>query len=75
MKNIGMNDASSTAGAWTPTATTTSPMTAASEYAGAVDARPITSASVNPIAFAFSPCSDSSGAFAPASPSSTIWRH
>ena len=31
MKNIGTNEASSTAGAWTPTATTTSPMTAASE--------------------------------------------
>jgi hypothetical protein len=58
MKNIGTNEASSTAGACTPTATTTSPITAASEYAGAVDASPITSASVKPIALAFRPCSD-----------------
>ena len=50
MKNIGTNEASSTAGACTPTATTTSPITAASEFAGAVDASPITSASVKPIA-------------------------
>ena len=62
MKNIGMNDASSAAGAWTPTITTSEPMTAASEYAGAVDASPMTRASTNPIAFAFSPaCSPSAG--------------
>ena len=31
MKNIGTNDASSTAGVWTPAITTTIPITAASE--------------------------------------------
>ncbi len=31
MKNIGMNEARSAAGAWTPTMTTTVPITAASE--------------------------------------------
>jgi hypothetical protein len=30
MKNIGMNEASSAAGAWTPTITTAVPITAAS---------------------------------------------
>jgi hypothetical protein len=57
-----MNDASSTAGACTPTVTTTIPSTAASEYAGAVEAMPMISPSTKPIASFFSPCSLRSGA-------------
>ena len=50
MRNIGTNDASIAAGAWTPTITVSVPITAASEYAGAVDESPIASDSVKPIA-------------------------
>jgi hypothetical protein len=50
MKNIGTNESSSTPGAWTPTATTIAPITAASEYAGAVESRPIASPSTKPMA-------------------------
>ena len=51
---MGTNDTSSAPGAWTPTMTTSEPMIAASEYAGAVEASPITSESTKPIAFGFS---------------------
>ena len=37
-----------------PTTTTSEPMMAAREYAGAVEARPMTSESTKPIAFGFS---------------------
>ena len=52
MQNIGTNETSSTAGACVPTpATATSrPSVAAIEYAGAVDATPITTLETKPIA-------------------------
>ena len=51
---IGTNDASRMPGALTPASAVTAPMIAASEYAGDVDASPMTSASTNPIAPALS---------------------
>src|SRR6478736_5064596 len=47
---MGTNDAKSAPGANTPTNATIGPMIAASEYAGDVDARPITIELTNPIA-------------------------
>src|ERR1700694_2801917 len=54
-----MNATSSTAGAWTPTPLTaaTNPRVAASEYAGAVEATPITTLETYPMAPFFSPLS------------------
>src|SRR5438552_1886988 len=54
---MGRNDTSSTAGAWTPTppSATMKPSVAASEYAGAVEATPITTLERKPIAFFFRP--------------------
>ena len=57
-----MNAVSRAAGAWMPTTTATEPITAASEYAGAVEARPIESPSMNPIPLALRPSSSSTGA-------------
>ena len=50
ISSIGTNDASSTPGALTPMRATSAPMIAASEYAGEVEASPITSASTKPMA-------------------------
>src|SRR5262249_6991871 len=59
ISNIGTNDTSSTAGACTPTPLTATmkPSVAASEYAGAVEATPITTFERKPIAFFFRPLS------------------
>jgi len=62
MKNIGMNAVSRIAGACTPAATTIEPMTAANEYAGAVEAIPMISASTKPIALDLRPLPPVSGA-------------
>ncbi len=50
MSSIGRNDARSTPGALTPVSATSAPRIAASEYAGDVEASPITSASTKPMA-------------------------
>ena len=59
-----MNAVRSAAGAWTPTMTTIEPITAASEYAGAVEASPIASAPRKPIASALRVSCCSAGAAA-----------
>lgn len=66
MQNIGTNETSSTAGAWTPTpvTATSSPRVAASEYAGAVEATPIAALETKPIAPARSPGATVAGGFA-----------
>ena len=50
ISSIGTNEASRTPGACTPTSATIGPRTAAREYAGDVDARPMTRASPKPTA-------------------------
>ncbi len=61
MSSIGTNEARKTPGAYTPTRATTAPTTAASEYAGDVEARPMTRASTKPIAPCLS-CGSGEGA-------------
>ena len=57
MSSIGTKDANKAPGAKTPTSATSGPMMAASEYAGDVDASPITMELMNPMAPGLRVCS------------------